>query len=67
MSNKTVKLKKGQRVTINVPFTYTVGDMGYHSGKKLNSIEALENEVLAEIESGILNEGEVFMEVGNIE
>jgi hypothetical protein len=68
MSNvNTAKLKKGQTVTINIPFTYTVGDVGYHSGKNLNSIEALKNEVRAEIAAGVLTEDEVFLEVGKIE
>ena len=61
------KLKEGQEVTINIPFTYTIGEMGYHSGKVLETIEDCENEVRAEIEAGVLNEDEVMLEVGNIE
>jgi len=30
--------KEGQEVTINIPFTYTIGDEGYHSGKTLKTI-----------------------------
>ena len=57
------ELKKGQDVTINVPFTYTIGEMGFRTNKILNTIEDCKAEVLAEIESGVLNESEVFMEV----
>lgn len=65
--SKRIKLKEGQEVTINIPFTYTIGEMGYHSGKVLETIEDCENEVRAEIEAGVLNEDEVMLEVGNIE
>ena len=61
------KLKEGQEVTINIPFTYTIGEMGYHSGKVLETIEDCENEVRAEIEAGVLNEDAVFLEVGKVE
>lgn len=58
-----LKLEKGQSITINVPFTYTIGEEGIHTGKVLETIEDCKAEVLAEIESGILNEGEVYMTV----
>ena len=61
------KLKEGQEVTINIPFTYTIGEIGYHSGKVLETIEDCENEVRAEIEAGVLNEDEVMLEVGKVE
>lgn len=61
------KLKDGQTVTINIPFTYTIGDEGFHSGKVLKTIEDCKDEVLAEIQAGVLDEGEVFLEVGAIE
>ena len=57
------KLEQGQEVTINIPFTYTIGEEGFHSGKVLNTIQDCKDEVLAEIESGVLNENEVFMSV----
>ena len=57
------KLEKGQEVTINIPFTYIIGEEGFHSGKVLETIEDCKNEVLVEIESGVLNENEVFMTV----
>ena len=65
--NKTAKLKKGQSVTINIPFVYTIGEEGYHSNKVLLTIEDCENEVRAEIENGVLNETEVMLEIGKIE
>ena len=57
-------LEVGDEVTINIPFTYEIGDEGYHSGKELNTIQDCMDEVLAEIEAGVLNEDEVFLEVG---
>lgn len=56
-------MKKGTEVTINIPFTYTIGEDGFHSGKVLNSVEDCKAEVLAEIEAGVLSENEVFMTV----
>jgi hypothetical protein len=57
------ELEVGDEVTINIPFTYEIGDEGYHSGKDLNTIEDCMDEVRAEIEAGVLNEDEVFLEV----
>jgi hypothetical protein len=57
------KLKIGQEVTINIPFAYTIGEMGFYSGKILETIEDCKNEVLAEIEAGVLNENEIFLTV----
>jgi len=62
MSNNK-ELKEGQEITINVPFTYTIGEEGYNSGKVLNTIEDCMDEVRAEIANGVLNNGEVFMQV----
>jgi len=56
------KLEDGADVTINIPFNYTIGDMGYHTGKILETIEDCKDEVRAEIEAGVLNEDKVFME-----
>ncbi len=56
------ELKEGQEITINIPFTYTIGDEGFHSGKTLKTIQDCKDEVLSEIESGLY--GEVFMEIG---
>ena len=60
-SNK--ELKEGQVITINIPFTYTIGEEGFNSDKVLKTIQDCKDEVLAEIENGNLNHGEVFMEV----
>ncbi len=57
------ELKYGQEVTINIPFTYTIGDEGFHTDKVLKTVQDCKDEVLAEIEAGVLNETEVFMEV----
>jgi len=57
------KLKKGEQVTINIPFTYTIGEMGFYSGKILETIQDCKDEVQAEIDADVLNDNEVFMEV----
>jgi hypothetical protein len=57
------KLKDGQEVTINIPFTYTIGEEGFHSGKVLRTIKDCKDEVISEIENGVLYEGDLFMTV----
>lgn len=52
MSN-TAKLAKGLTVTVNVPFTYTIGEEGAVTGKVLRSIADCEDEVRAEIDGGM--------------
>lgn len=49
------KLEEGQEVTINVPFTYTIGEEGPITGKILETIEDCEDEVRAELEEGIFD------------
>ena len=56
-------MKTGTEITINIPFTYTLGDMGFHTGKVLETVEDCKAEVIAEIESGVLTESEPFMVV----
>ena len=56
------ELKDGQEVTINVPFTYTIGDEGFRTDKVLKTVQDCKDEALAEIEAGVLNESKVFME-----
>lgn len=51
--SKTLKLKNGQEVTINVPFTYTIGEEGPRSGNILETIQDCEEEVQLEIDEGI--------------
>jgi len=62
MSNSK-ELKEGQEITINIPFTYTIGEDRFNSCKVLKTIQDCKDVVLAEIENGKLNNGEVFMEV----
>jgi len=57
-------MKKGEEVTINIPFTYTIGEEGFNSGKVLNTVDDCKEEVLAEIENGVLNEEEAYLEAG---
>jgi hypothetical protein len=49
------KLEHGQEIKLNVPFTYTIGEEGYITGKVLETIEDCMEEVRAEIEQGICN------------
>lgn len=46
------EIEEGDAVTINIPFTYKIGDVGYYSNKTLNTIEDCKDEVLSEIENG---------------
>lgn len=57
------ELKNGQEVTVSIPFSYTIGEEGYHTGKVLKTVQDCKDEVLAEIESGVLEEGGIFMDV----
>ena len=57
------ELKEGQEITINVPFTYTIGEEGYASGKVLKTIQDCMDEVQTEIDNGL--DGEVHMEVAD--
>jgi hypothetical protein len=51
--SKTSKLEEGEMVTVNIPFTYTIGEEGPITGKILRTIEDCENEVRAEVEQGM--------------
>ena len=57
------KLENGQKVTVSIPFSYTIGEEGYYTGKVLKTVQDCKDEVLAEIESGVLEESEIFMDV----
>lgn len=48
-----MKLEQGQEITLNVPFTYTIGEEGPITGKILETIEDCKNEVRAEFDQGI--------------
>ena len=56
------KLKEGQEVLVNVPFRFTIGDEGYWSGKKLETIEDCENEVREEIREVAEHSQEMLLE-----
>lgn len=56
-------LKEGQEITVSIPFTYTVGQIGYYTGKPINSIEDAKEEVIAEIEANTLTDNEIYFEV----
>ena len=58
-----IKRYDGQEVTINIPFTYIIGEVGYYSGITLETIEDCKNEVLAEVEASVLNTNEIFLTV----
>ena len=58
-----LNLENGQEITINIPFTYTIGEIGYQTGNILKTIEDCKAEVLAEIENGVLDGTNVFMTV----
>ena len=58
-----IKRYDGQEITINIPFTYTIGEVGYWTGRTLETIEDCKNEVLAEIDASVLNTNEIFLTV----
>lgn len=58
-----LKLEEGQEVTINIPFIFTIGEEGYYTGKVLETVEDCKNEVLAELDAGIINSIDVMLEV----
>ena len=47
------KLKEGQVVTLQVPFTYTIGEEGYKTGKILETVEDCKAEAEAELLDGM--------------
>lgn len=55
--------KIGDDITINIPFTYTIGEEGYYTKKKLLTPEDCKEELLAEIKNGVLNTENILMEV----
>ena len=57
----SLELKEGQEVTINIPFTYTIGEEGTFSGKVLKTIEDCKDEIRAEIDNGILSDDIYFV------
>lgn len=59
------KLPIGTVVTINVPFTYTIGEEGFKTGNKIETVEDCKAEAEAELLDGL--EGDIFMTVQSIE
>lgn len=53
--------KEGTEVTVNVPFTYTIGEEGPFTGKLLETIQDCKDEAEAELLNGL--SGEIHMEV----
>lgn len=50
-------------ITINIPFTYELGDDGYWTGKELKTIEDMKDEVRAEFENGVVTASNIQMSV----
>ena len=59
MEDKNLEI--GQEVTINIPFTYTIGEEGPISGRIIKTINDAKNEVLGEISQGLV--GEIYLTV----
>ena len=57
------EIKEGDEVIINIPFTYTIGDIGHYSKKPLKTIKDCEYEVLSEIENGFPYGEDIFLTV----
>ena len=51
--SKQLELQEGTEVTINMPFTYEIGDEGNFTNKTLMTIEDCEDEIRAEIDEGM--------------
>lgn len=58
-----LKLKKGEVVTINIPFSYTIGEVSSFSGRKFETIDDCKEEVLDELREGIVSADSVYLEV----
>lgn len=55
------KLEKGTSVTVNIPFSYEIGQEGYYSGIVLWTVEDCEEEVYAELQArGVVGESFEF-------
>lgn len=60
---ETKVIKKGEQITINIPFTYTIGEEGFYTNKVLETIKDCKNEVVAEVNAGVLNNNEIYFTV----
>jgi hypothetical protein len=47
-------MRKGEEIRLNIPFIYTIGEIGYHSGKEVLTYKDCEHEMLMDIQSGDL-------------
>ena len=59
--DEKIKIKEGEEITINIPFTYTIGEIGYYSGRLLETIEDCKNEVLAEITENYFDPANILL------
>lgn len=57
------ELKTGDEVTINIPFTYTIGEIGYYTNKVISNIEDAKEELRAEIDENNFNSLNLYLEV----
>jgi predicted DNA-binding antitoxin AbrB/MazE fold protein len=64
--SKKAKLKEGQKVTILIEFTYTIGEQGYQTDKTIETIEDCMDEVRAEIDNGGISGSNVELTIGEI-
>ncbi len=54
-------MKNGTEVTVNVPFTYTIGEEGPITGKVLETVQDCKDEAEAELLEGL--SGDILMTV----
>jgi len=60
---KGVKLPEGTEINLSVPFTYTIGEEGYHSNKILVTFQDCVDELRAEVSAGVLTSDELMIEI----
>jgi len=63
MDYLTKKPKEDAEVTINIPFTYNIGDVGFYTDKTLETVQDCVEEVKAEINSGLFKNNDFSYEV----
>ena len=56
-----------KEITINIPFTYTLGEIGPTTRKILSSVEECMKEVRAEIDDGNITGSDVLLKDGTID
>jgi hypothetical protein len=61
MAKDNQEPQDGTEVTINVPFTYTIGEEGPFTGKLLETIQDCKDEAEAELLNGL--SGDILMNV----